>query len=710
MVALDRSIGILLAASLLGVTNARSEYLDEDGQPIVSSSGPYVPQQIIVRLLPQTLSLPGSRDRAALSEVSLPPELDSFMRESGVVDAERVYKGLERVGRTRTAAGSEFEQVFLLSFDRDIDAPRTVADFSNQTHVLHSQPNYIYTVGVAPSDPNYPSQWNLEQSTDEDIDAEGAWDIEKGDYSVKIGIVDTGIDYRNKDLGSNLGSGWKVGGGKDYDDDDADPMDEHFHGTHVAGIAAALTQNVIDGSAYGLAGVAGGWNYDADDDTGNKGAQLIALRVGDGRFATDAIVDAITEACDPSGFDVDIVNASFAGPSYDLQIRSAVNYCARENRVFVAAECNDDTSVPRYPSNFDRSWVISVGASDRSGKRAGFSNYGEGIDVVAPGKGILSTTPIEMTDAMAAEGMSAVRGSRSGTSMAAPHVSGLAALMLAKDSSLHPEDVQGIIRASAEDKGASGYDSEYGSGRINARRALEYMESPWALNHYTASGGRSVSSTGNYKMMVSNPGGGLASGTYFVKRHDVRKTVDLVGYSGTPHVWGRGANETTGWSGANPNHQTGYCGVVTSTATTAELKTFVYKVRNLLGQSLGWHPSSPSDAVFAYSVLGQAGEAKAVAERGPPSSFALLQNHPNPFNSSTTFSCSIPEGSHVAVDIYDALGQHVRRLVSGQMTAGWHELHWDGRDESGTLVSAGTYLYTLRAGGYTARKKMTLIH
>ena len=703
-------MSIFLVASVWGATNVRSENLDEEGQSIVSSSGPYVPQQIIVRLLPQTLSLPGNQDRAALSELSLPSELDSLMRKSGVVEAARVYKGLEQVGSTRTAAGSAFEQVFLLSFDRNVDVLQTVADFAKQTSVYHSQPNYTYTVGVTPSDPNYPSQWNLEQSTDEDIDAEGAWDIEKGDYSVKIGIVDTGIDYRNKDLGSTLGSGRKVGGGKDYDDDDADPMDEHYHGTHVAGIAAALTQNVISGSAYGLAGVAGGWNYDVNDNTGNKGAQLIALKVGDRSFATDALVDAITEACDPSGFDVDVINASFSGPSYNLQLRSAVNYCARKGRVFVAAEGNQNTSVPRYPSNFDRSWVISVGASGRTGTRASFSNYGDGIDVVAPGVGILSTTPIRLTSAMTADRVSKLRDSIDGTSMAAPHVSGLAALMLSKDSSLHPEDVQGIIRASADDKGASGYDIYYGSGRINAERALEYMKSPWALNHYTASGGSSVSNTGNYKMTVSNPGGGLGSGTYLVKRYDVRKTVSLVGYSGTPYVWGRGVNETTGWSGANPNHQAGYCKVVSSTATTAELKTFVYKVRNLLGQNLGWYPSSPSNAVFAYSVLGQAGAEKAIAESDVPSSFALLQNHPNPFNSSTSFPFSIPARSHVAVDIYDVLGQHVRRLVSREVAAGWHQLHWDSRDESGTLVASGTYIYTLRTGGYTARKKMTLIH
>ncbi len=624
---------------------------------------------------------------------------------------ERVYSGLKQTGTLRSWTASEFEQVFLLTFDRDIDVLQTVKGFSKQSRVFHSQPNYIYTVGVTPSDPNYPSQWNLEQSSDEDIDAEGAWDIEKGDYSVKIGIVDTGIDYRNKDLGSNLGSGWKVGGGKDYNDNDSDPMDEHYHGTHVAGIAAALTQNRINLLPYGLAGVAGGWNYDVlSANAGNKGAQLIALKAGDYLFYLDDLVDAITEACDPSGFDVHVVNASFGGPTYELELRSAVNYCARENKVFVAAEGNENTSVPRYPSNFDGSWVISVGATDQSGTRASFSNYGNGIDVTAPGDNILSTTPIAATDSMTANNVAVVRGTANGTSIAAPHVSGLAALILSKDSSLHPEDVQGIIRASAEDKGASGYDIYYGAGRINARQALEYMQSPWALNHYTASGGSSVSNTGNYTITLVNPGGGFASGSYLVKRYDVRKTVNLVGYSGTPYMWGRGVNETTGWSGANPNFQTGYCKVVSSTATTAELKTFVYKVWNTIGQNLGWYPTSPSNAVFAYSVLGQAGGAKVIAERSVPSSFALLQNYPNPFNSSTTISFSIPVASNVEILIFDLLGQYVRRLVSSEMAAGWHELHWDGIDEAGTAVSSGTYIYELKTGMYTAKKKMTLLH
>ncbi|NIX02072.1 MAG: hypothetical protein GWN13_28305, partial [Phycisphaerae bacterium] len=80
-----------------------------------------------------------------------------------------------------------------------------------------------------------------------------------------------------------------------------------------------------------------------------------------------------------------------------------------------------------------------------------------------------------------------------------------------------PEDVQGIIHASVDDKGATGYDDEYGEGRINAGRALQYMQSPWTLNQWTASGGSSVGNTGTYQATFYNTGGGLASGTYIVK-------------------------------------------------------------------------------------------------------------------------------------------------------------------------------------------------
>ncbi len=283
-------------------------------------------------------------------------------------------------------------------------------------------------------------------------------------------------------------------------------------------------------------------------------------------------------------------------------------------RVFVAAKGNDGVSTPHYPSDYDGSWVISVGATDKLGRRVstdlGYtwgSNYGNGIDVVAPGYSIYSTMPTYTTAEMSYYGLPQNYGYLDGTSMATPFVSGLAALIFSQDPNLHPEDVQGIIRASADDNNSStypGYDDYLGAGRINAGRALQYMLSPWTINHYTAIGGTAVSSTGTYGAYFYNTGGALATGGYIVKRYDVRNTVSFQ-FGDTTYVWGRGVNASTGWSAASPNYETGYCNVTSSGPTSAELQTYVYEVWDITGAYLGWFPTSPSNVQFAYTVLGK---------------------------------------------------------------------------------------------------------
>lgn len=127
------------------------------------------------------------------------------------------------------------------------------------------------------------------------------------------------------------------------------------------------------------------------------------------------------------------------------------------------------------------------------------------------------------------------------------------------------------------------------------------VRSPWTIGHYSASSGTTVASTGTYLQAFYNPGGGLATGTYIAKRYEVRKTVSLGGLA-SPSIWCR--PETAGWSGANPNWQTGWCTVVSQTATTAELKTYVYEVWTIAGQYVGYRPTTPSAATFQYTLYG----------------------------------------------------------------------------------------------------------
>lgn len=627
----------VLKASLLGFLLIAVVH-QSNAQEILNSHGEKIPQnpnatfelnEIIVNFRPGSIALPQGLTEAILEKATVHNEIVGLLQSAGVGKLKKVFRFFTPADTIKTLRTGErvqvqdLSQVFLLKFSAPIDVPGMVERFKKSPRVIHAQPNYSYHTEDNPSDPGFPRQWGLKQASNEDINAPAAWSIQTGSYNIKLGIFDTGIDYGHDDLGNAFGIGWKVVGGWDWVNNDADPRDDYFHGTHVAGIAGALTNNTNSGQSVGVAGVAGGWGYERSTNTGNKGVQLFAMKVldGSGNGSTATAARAIVEGADPDGdgwgYGINILNNSWGGYGYDETLRSAVNYAARFNRVFLAAKGNDNSSAYHFPSDYDPEWVISVGATNRSGQRAQYpdygwsyghgSNYGNGIDVVAPGTAIYSTMPTYVTSGMTDYGIHASYDSISGTSMATPHVAGLAALIFSQNSTPHSEDVQGIIRASADDINSStypGYDNFMGAGRINAGRALQYMQSPWTLDHYTAYGGAAVINTDYYNAIFYNTGS-LPTDAYIVKRYDVRKTVSYArSFSGTPYVWGRGVNATVGWSASNPNYETGFCNVTSSTATSAELQTYTYEVWNIWGQYLGWYPSRPENLTFAYTVLG----------------------------------------------------------------------------------------------------------
>ncbi len=284
------------------------------------------------------------------------------------------------------------------------------------------------------------------------------------------------------------------------------------------------------------------------------------------------------------------------------------------NVIFAAASGNNNNpfNVVNYPAGYDESWTFAVGATDESDQRAKWvqnikeSNYGPGLDFVAPGvTSLVYTTHIGQKS----------YGDFDGTSAATPHVAGLAALLRSANATLHVEDFQGINKASADKVGGYNYNSdgwhqEMGYGRINAGKALEIVNN-WQIDHKTATGGTVVNIT-TTTMDFIDPGGGIPSGKYSVDRYEIRKTVSLPtgfvqipGFDKKVYVWGRGINATTGWSQANPNHQVGWCNVMSYTETTAELQTFVYEVWEYPdGAFVGWYPVTPSNVVFAYTIAG----------------------------------------------------------------------------------------------------------
>jgi len=339
-----------------------------------------------------------------------------------------------------------FSSVYKLTLQEDFDVISVAMEYEADPNVEYAEPNYIYHAYVVPNDVNYTLQWAHQL-----IDSELAWDVETGDSDVVIAIVDTGVDWDHPDLAANIwnntdeivdgidddGNGYIDDvRGWDFFDDDNDPMDFDGHGTHCAGIAAAVTNNGV-----GIAGMC--WN-----------SKIMALRAGTAEgLKSDDCALAIRYAADNG---VHVISMSWGSPYRSETIKREIDYAYSKGCVLVAAAGNDDLRQKFYPAALDN--VIAVGATDQDNDRAYFSNYGSWIDVSAPGVGIYSTYFGDTYNFL------------QGTSMSTPLVAGLAGLLLSKKSTFTNEEVRNVLRSTTDPVISWEY---IGLGRINAHKSLQ---------------------------------------------------------------------------------------------------------------------------------------------------------------------------------------------------------------------------------------------
>lgn len=319
----------------------------------------------------------------------------------------------------------------LFEYDARIDIHDAIFAFSSNNAVHYAEPDYYYYAAIQ-NDPRYPEQWALENTgqtggtADADINAQSMWAIEDGDAAVVIGVIDTGVDYNHPDLNANM---WRNPGeiaGNGVDDDgngyvddiyginaiahSGNPMDDHYHGTHVSGTIGADGNNNV-----GVVGVAQNVKIAGCKFLSSSGSGSIS----DAIACMQYFANLKSRAQNP----VNLVatSNSWGGGSVSSAMFDAIKVHQDLGILFVAAAgnsgMNNDTT-SSYPSNYDLPNVIAVAATDHNDRLASFSNYGsKTVHLGAPGVQILSTTP------------NASYGSLSGTSMATPHVSGLIAIL-----------------------------------------------------------------------------------------------------------------------------------------------------------------------------------------------------------------------------------------------------------------------------------------
>jgi serine protease len=354
---------------------------------------------------------------------------------------------------------------------------RAIEQLRKHPAIEYVEPNYTVYASVVPNDLSFGELWGLHNTgqaggtAGADIQAADAWSATTGSAEIVVGIIDTGIDYTHPDLAANIwrNSGEVAGNGVDddgngYIDDvhginaitgSGDPMDDHDHGTHVAGTIGA-----VGGNGIGVAGV--NWNVRM---CGLK--FLSAAGSGSTADAVEAINYAV--ALKSRGVNLRVLNNSWGGGAFSQALMDAIATANNAGILFVAAAGNNagnNDSMPHYPSSYDVPNVLSVASTTRTDGISSFSNYGAtSVDMGAPGSEILSTIPGNSYAVF------------SGTSMATPHVTGAAALVLSSNDALTVAELKDILMTSGDP--ISALDGRTVSGkRLNVTSALAQAGPP----------------------------------------------------------------------------------------------------------------------------------------------------------------------------------------------------------------------------------------
>lgn len=472
-------------ALAIGTSNGASPTL----AAATMSSAEIVPWQAIVTHTDNIQSNASSSTRSSFNKRMGLERRAGGLRDSGgryfgsrtrpqLMGMDQLAPGQQRENRLGRAKGRQL-QLNNPELKARWETLMTIKAMRNDPSVATAEPNYKVHTMATPNDAAYSFQWHYPL-----INLPAAWDLTTGDPEVIVAVIDTGILANHPDLAGQLLPGYdfiadpdtaRDGNGIDSNPEDegdgGDAGNSGFHGTHVSGTIAAASNNDI-----GIAGVA--WN-----------ASIMPLRVlGVDGGTTYDVGQAVRYAAglpNDSGTvpaqRADIINLSLGGSPFSQSTQNLFNEVRAAGVIVVAAAGNEASGTPSYPASFEG--VISVSAVDSQRRAASYSNFGNRVDIAAPGgdngedfngdgypDGVLSTAG-SITESGA---VSFVYSFLNGTSMATPHVAGVLALMKSVNRDLSPQDIDTLLAQGdlSDDLGTPGRDNIFGHGLINAQRAV----------------------------------------------------------------------------------------------------------------------------------------------------------------------------------------------------------------------------------------------
>ncbi|MES9970635.1 MAG: S8 family peptidase [Candidatus Thiodiazotropha sp.] len=485
-----------LVDSSVGVTKFESLVIPEDGQYYVNvyaldGASNYL---LSVGLTPQA-DLPSGALRLSddfiadevlvrFNELSVQARIEDPLLQQFQIDTENYSGGVQRLTlkeqATVVAERTLSDTQVTAEQQQKLDTLSAIKALRKRDDVDFAEPNYMVHPSAIPNDTHYTLQWHYPQ-----INLPQAWDITTGDNSVIVAVIDTGVLLDHPEMSGQLTAGYdfisdpeSAGDGNGIDsnpNDEGDALQDgassSFHGTHVAGTVAARTNNSL-----GSAGVAWESRIMPIRVLGKDGGNTLDLAEGI-RYAAGLSNASGTLPAQPA----DIINLSLGGNADSQTTREAVAAARAEGVIIIAASGNESTSQPTYPASYPG--VVSVSAVDINRELSFYSNFGTMIDVAAPGgdlrvdlngdskpDGILSTGADDSSDTLSYQLVF-----YNGTSMAAPHIAGVAALMKAVYPAMTPAEFDSMLAAGelTSDLGDTGRDDLYGHGLIDAFKAVD---------------------------------------------------------------------------------------------------------------------------------------------------------------------------------------------------------------------------------------------